>query len=82
MWMVDPDTNLALKLIFGKLLLQNCERYDTLGNLQDGFPKGRSTMRTLLLNEITNDDNKRLQINNYGGMTDISLHHRASNIPP
>jgi hypothetical protein len=29
-------------------------------------------MRTLLLNEITNDYNKRLRVNNYVGMTDIS----------
>jgi hypothetical protein len=69
---LEADYNLALKLIFGKRLLQNCEKYDTLGNLQDGFRKGRSTMRTLLLNEITNDYNKRLRVNNYVGMTDIS----------
>jgi hypothetical protein len=69
---LEADYNLALKLIFGKRLLHNCEKHDTLGNLQDGFRKGRSTMRTLLLNEITNDYNKRLRVNNYVGMTDIS----------
>jgi hypothetical protein len=37
---LEADYNLALKLIFGKRLLQNCEKHDTLGNLQDGFRKG------------------------------------------
>jgi hypothetical protein len=68
---LEADYNLAQKLIFGKCLLQNCKKYDTLENLQDGFRKGRSTMQTLLLNEITNDYNKCLRINNYVGMTDI-----------
>jgi hypothetical protein len=36
------------------------------------FRKGRSTTRTLLYNEIINDYNKRLRIDNYVGMTDIS----------
>jgi hypothetical protein len=52
--------------------MQNCERYGSLGDLQDGFRKGRSTTRTLLHNEIVNDYNKRLQIDNFVGMTDIS----------
>jgi hypothetical protein len=69
---LEADYNLALKQIFGKQLLQNCEKYGALGELQDGFRKGRSTIRTLLHNEITNDYNKRLCINNYIGITDIS----------
>jgi hypothetical protein len=69
---LEADYNLALKQIFGRRLLKNCELHDTLGDLQDGFRKGRSTIRTLLLNEITNDYNKRLRINNYVGTTDIS----------
>jgi hypothetical protein len=52
--------------------MQNCEKFETLGERQDGFRKGRSTTRTLLQNEIVNDYNKRLRINNFVGMTDIS----------
>jgi hypothetical protein len=69
---LEADYNLALKQIFGKRLLQNCEKFGALGDLQDGFRKGRSTIQTLLHNEITCDYNKRLWINNYIGMTDIS----------
>jgi ribonuclease HI len=52
--------------------MKNCEKFETLGDRQDGFRKGRSTTRTLLQNEILNDYNKRLRINNFVGMTDIS----------
>jgi hypothetical protein len=52
--------------------MQNCEAFGTLGDRQDGFRKGRSTMRMLLQNELINDYNKRLRINNFVGMTDIS----------
>jgi hypothetical protein len=69
---LEADYNLALKQIFGKRLLKNCERGGTLGDMQDGFRKGRSTIRTLLHNELINDYNKRLRINNFIGMTDIS----------
>jgi hypothetical protein len=69
---LEADYNLALKQIFGRRLLQNCESHEALGDLQDGFRKGRSTIRTLLLNEITNDYNKRLRRNNYVGTMDIS----------
>jgi hypothetical protein len=69
---LEADYNLALKMIFGRRLLQNCEQFETLGEHQDGFRKGRSTIRTLLQNEIVNDYNKRLRINNFVGMTDIS----------
>jgi hypothetical protein len=69
---LEADYNLTLKIIFGKRLLQHCERYEVLGDLQDGFRKGRSTIRTLLLNELICDYNKRLRINNFVGMTDIS----------
>jgi hypothetical protein len=69
---MEADYNLILKIIFGKRLMQNCEKHETLGQLQDGFRKGRSTTRTLLHNEIMNDYNKRLRIDNYVGMTDIS----------
>jgi hypothetical protein len=70
---LEADYNLALKQqIFGQRLLQNCEKHDSLGDIQDGFRKGCSTIRTLLHNEIVNDYNKRLRINNFVGMTDIS----------
>jgi hypothetical protein len=69
---LEANYNLALKEIFGRRLLWNCEDYGKLGDVQDGFRKGRSTIRTLLLNEIINDYNKRLRINNFVGMTDIS----------
>jgi hypothetical protein len=69
---LEADYNLALKAIFGRRLLRNCEAFGTLGDLQDGFRKGRSTTRTLLHNEILNDYNKRLRIDNFIGMTDIS----------
>jgi hypothetical protein len=69
---VEADCNLALKEIFGRRLMFNCEQFGTLGDYQDGFRKGRSTTRTLLQNELFNDYNKRLRINNFVGMTDIS----------
>jgi hypothetical protein len=69
---LEADYNLALKTIFGRRLMKNCEQHGTLGDLQDGFRKGRSTTRTLLHNEIFNDFNKRMRIDNYVGMTDIS----------
>jgi hypothetical protein len=69
---LEADYNLALKEIFGRRLMYNCELGGTLGNQQDGFRKGRSTMRTLLQNELFNDYNKRLRVNNFIGLTDIS----------
>jgi hypothetical protein len=69
---LEADYNLALKQIFGRRLLKNCEQHGTLGDLQDGFRKGRSKIRTLLHNHLINDYNKRLRINNFVGMTDIS----------
>jgi hypothetical protein len=69
---MEADYNLILKILFGKRLMQNCERHGTLGQLQDGFRKGRSTTRTLLHNELLNDYHKRLRIDNYVGLTDIS----------
>jgi hypothetical protein len=69
---MEADYNLTLKAIFGRCLMKNCELHGALGDLQDGFRKGRSTTRTLLHNEIVNDYNKRLRIDNYVGMTDIS----------
>jgi hypothetical protein len=69
---LEADYNLTLKAIFGRRLLQNCETHEALGDIQDGFRKGRSTTRTLLHNELINDYNKRLRIDNYIGMTDIS----------
>jgi hypothetical protein len=68
---LEADYNLALKNIFGRRLMRNCEKHGALGDLQDGFRKGRSTTRTLLHNEIICDYNKRLRIDNYIGMTDI-----------
>jgi hypothetical protein len=49
---LEADYNLALKIIFGRRLMANCENYNVLGDRQDGFRKGRSTIRTLLQNEI------------------------------
>jgi hypothetical protein len=69
---LEADYNLALKIIFGRRLMANCENYNILGDRQDGFRKGRSTIRTLLQNEIFHDYNKRHRINNFVGMTDIS----------
>jgi hypothetical protein len=69
---MEADYNLTLKMIFGRRLMKNCEKHGTLGEIQDGFRKGRSTTRTLLHNELLNDYNKRLRIDNYVGMTDIS----------
>jgi hypothetical protein len=69
---LEADYNLALKMIFGRRLMKNCEQHGVLGDYQDGFRKGRSTTRTLLLNELMNDYNKRLRIDNFVGMTDIS----------
>jgi hypothetical protein len=69
---LEADYNLTLKAIFGRRLMKNCEKYGSLGDLQDGFRKGRSTTRTLLHNKLVNDYNKRLRIDNYVGMTDIS----------
>jgi hypothetical protein len=69
---LEADYNLALKEIFGRRLMQNCERFGMLGERQDGFRKGRSTMRTLLQNELISDYNKRLRVNNFMGLTDIS----------
>jgi hypothetical protein len=69
---LEADYNFALKEIFGRRLLKNCETYGTLGNIQDGFRKHRSTIRTLLQNELFADYNKRLRINNFIGLTDIS----------
>jgi hypothetical protein len=69
---LEADYNLALKEIFGRRLMWNCEKFGKLGDIQDGFRKGRSTVRTLLHNEIINDYNKRLRRNNFVGMTDIS----------
>jgi hypothetical protein len=70
--LLEADYNLTLKNIFGRRLLRNCEQYGTLGDFQDGFRKGRSTTRTLLHNELLCDYNKRLRIDFYIGMTDIS----------
>jgi hypothetical protein len=69
---LEANYNLALKEIFGRRLMWNCEDYGNLGDIQDGFRKGRSTIRTLLHNEIVNDYNKCLRINNFVGMMDIS----------
>jgi hypothetical protein len=69
---LEADYNLTLKTIFRQRLMKNCEKHGTLGDLQDGFKKGRSTTRTLLHNEIFNDFNKWMRIDNYVGMTDIS----------
>jgi hypothetical protein len=69
---LEADYNLALKELFGRRLMWNCEDYGKLGNVQDGFREGRSTIRTLLINEVVNDYHKRLRLSNFMGMTDIS----------
>jgi hypothetical protein len=63
---VEADYSLALKEIFGRRLMHNCEKYGTLGDYQDGFRKGLSTTRMLLQNELFNY-NKWLRINNFIG---------------
>jgi hypothetical protein len=57
---LEADHNLTLKAIFGRRLLYNCKEHGVLGDLQDGFRKGRSTTQTLLHNKLINDYNKRL----------------------
>jgi hypothetical protein len=57
---LEADYNLTLKAIFGRRLLYNCKEHGVLGDLQDGFRKGRSTTQTLLHNKLINDYNKRL----------------------
>jgi hypothetical protein len=37
---LEADYNLALKEIFGRRLMWNCEKYGKLGDIQDGFRKG------------------------------------------
>jgi hypothetical protein len=37
---LEADYNLALKELFGRRLMWNCEDYGKLGNVQDGFCKG------------------------------------------
>jgi hypothetical protein len=69
---LEADYNLALKEIFGRRLMWNCEKFGKLGDIQDGLSKGCLTVQTLLHNEIINDYNKRLRRNNFVGMTDIS----------
>jgi hypothetical protein len=61
---LEADYNLALKTSFGRRLMKNCEEHGTLGDLQDGFRKGRSTTRTLLHNEIFNDFKPKTNITN------------------
>jgi hypothetical protein len=39
---LEADYNLTLEAIFGRRLMKNCEKYGSLGDLQDGFRKGRS----------------------------------------
>jgi hypothetical protein len=34
---LEADYNLTLKAIFGWRLMQNCEKYGLLGDIQDGF---------------------------------------------
>jgi hypothetical protein len=57
---LEADYKLVLKTIFGRRLMKNCEIHGTLGDIQDGFRKGRSTTRTLLHNKIVKDYNKCL----------------------
>lgn len=45
---LEADYHVMLKLVFGQKFMQNCEKYGVLGELQDGFRKGKSTTRTLL----------------------------------
>jgi hypothetical protein len=68
---LGADYNLALKDIFGRCLMWNCENYGKLGDIQDGFRKGRSTIKTLLHNELINNYNKRTRQNNFIGLSNI-----------
>jgi hypothetical protein len=71
---LEADYNLTLKNIFGRHLMKNCEKYGSLGELQDGFHKGgrQWTTRTLLHNEKMCDYNKRVRIDNDIEMTATS----------
>jgi ribonuclease HI len=70
--LLEADYNLCLKAIFGRKLTWNCEEHGVLGDIQNGFRPGRSTLGTILLNKLIIEYNRRMRINYYVVMTDIS----------
>jgi ribonuclease HI len=70
--LLEADYNLCLKAIFGRKLTWNCEEHGTLGDIQNGFRPGRSTMGTIIMNELITEYNRRMRMNFYIIMTDIS----------
>jgi hypothetical protein len=49
-----------------------CEEHETLGDVQNGFRPGRSTLGTIITNELVTEYNRRMRINSYTIMTDIA----------
>jgi hypothetical protein len=70
--LLEADYNLCLKAIFGRKLTWNCEEHETLGDVQNGFRPGRSTLGTIITNELMTEYNCRMRINSYTIMTDIA----------
>jgi hypothetical protein len=56
--LLEADYNLCLKAIFGRKLTWNCEEHGTLGDIQNGFRPGRSTMGTIIMNELISEYNR------------------------
>jgi hypothetical protein len=63
--LLEADYNLCLKAIFGRKLTWNCEEYGVLGDVQNGFRPGRSTLGTIITNELVTEYNRRMRVNSY-----------------
>jgi hypothetical protein len=59
--LLKADYNLCLKAIFGRKLTWNCEEHNTLGDIQNGFRPGRSTLGTIISNELVTEYNRRMR---------------------
>jgi hypothetical protein len=70
--LLEADYNLCLKAIFGRKLTWNCKEHGALGDIQNGFRPGRSTLGTIITNELVTEYNRRMRTNSYTIMTDIS----------
>jgi hypothetical protein len=70
--LLEADYNLCLKAIFSRKLTWNCEEHEALGDVQNGFRQGRSTLGTIITNELMTEYNRRMRINSYIIMTDIA----------
>jgi hypothetical protein len=70
--LLEADYNLCLKAIFGQKLTWNCEEHKALGDVQNGFRPGRSTLGKIITNELMTEYNRRMRINSYIIMMDIA----------